>query len=75
MLSILANGDYWYYEWETGGKGIVKADSYEEAEKKVRESYAKHSGGYDNSAEELYIYEIWMKPFDDAPDVIEICEQ
>ena len=73
MFNILSNGDYWYYEWEDGGKGIVKANSSEEAEHKVRESYKKH--GYENTSEEVYIYEIWQKPFEDSPDVIEICEQ
>lgn len=73
MFNTLTNGNYWYYEWEDGGKGIVKADSSEEAERKVRESYKKH--GYENTSEEVYIYEIWQKPFEDSLDVIEICEQ
>lgn len=73
MLSTLANGDYWYYEWEDGGRGIVKADNSEEAERKVKKSYKAH--GYENTSEELYIYEIWQNPFKDSPDVIEICEQ
>ena len=62
-----------YKDIVDGGKGIVKADSSEEAERKVRESYKKH--GYEDTSEEVYIYEIWQKPFEDSPDVIEICEQ
>lgn len=71
MFNTLSNGDYWYYEWEDGGKGIVKADSSKEAERKVRESYKKH--GYRDTSEEVCICEIWQKPFEDSPDVIEIC--
>ena len=42
MFNISSNGNYWYYEWEDGSKGFVKADSHEEAERKIRESYRKH---------------------------------
>ena len=36
-------------------------------------AYAKH-GGYENGLDgiEIYIYEIYQKPFNDAPDVLEI---
>ena len=49
MLSTLANGDYWYYEWEDGGRGIVKADNSEEAERKVKES-------------EFYYFHLYQNP-------------
>lgn len=73
MLNTLANGNYWYYILEEGGCGIVKADSSEEAEQKVRDAYTKHSD--DLFTEEISIYEIYQKPYGDAPDIIEICEQ
>lgn len=72
MFDELVNGDYWYYVLEEGGAGIVRAESSEEAERKVREAYTKHS---DNPfTEEIKIYEIYQKPYDDAPDVLEIYE-
>ena len=72
MFNTLVNGDYWYYLLEEGGAGIVKADSSEEAEQKVRDAYTKHSD--DPFTEEIKIYEIYQKPYDDAPDVMEIYE-
>ena len=71
MLKELANGNYWFYKWEEGGCGIVKASNPEEAEQKVRDGYIKHGGA---SGEEIEIYEIYQEPFDDVPDVIEIFE-
>lgn len=63
-------GDY------DGGKGIVLAESEEEAKNKVKEAYSKH--GYEMS--ELNDIEVWKIQcqsnnfFDDAPEVLEICE-
>ena len=72
MFNELVNGDYWCYVLEEGGTGIVRAESSEEAERKVREAYTKH--GSDPFTEEITIYEIYQKPYDDAPDVLEIYE-
>ncbi len=72
MLNELANGSYWFYKLEEGGCGIVAATSPEEAENKVKEAYTKHSA--DPFPEEIEVYEIYQKPFEDAPDVIEIFE-
>ena len=71
MLKDLANGDYFFYKLSEGGCGIVKADSPEDAERKVRDGYTKHSS---YGGEDIEIYDIYQKPFDDAPDVIEIFE-
>lgn len=72
MFNELVNGNYWFYVLEEGGSGIVRAESSEEAERKVREAYTKHSA--DPFTEEIKIYEIYQKPYDDAPDVLEIYE-
>ena len=40
---------------------------------KVRDAYKKHSTA--DFSEDIEIYEIYQRPFDDAPDVIEIFEQ
>lgn len=60
------NTDYY-----NGGKGIVIADSEEDARNKVINGYLKH--GYSES--ELTDLEVWKvteEPFEDAPDVLEI---
>lgn len=72
-LSFLAQGGYYHYILEEGGCGIVAAESSEEAERKVREAYEKHSGD-DGFSEAISIYEISQVPFPDATDVIEICD-
>lgn len=72
MFNELVNGNYWCYILEEGGIGIVKAESSKEAEHKVREAYTKHTTN--PFTEEIKIYEIYQKPYDDAPDVLEICE-
>lgn len=72
MFNELVNGNYWCYILEEGGIGIVRAESSEEAERKVREAYTKHTTS--PFTEEIKIYEIYQKPYDDAPDVLEICE-
>lgn len=72
----LLNGDYWLYYLEDGGVGIVKADSSDEAERKVREAYAKHSGNNGEFTEQIGIYEFdgsnW---FEDSPDVFEVVSE
>ena len=72
MFNELTNGNYWCYVLEQGGVGIVRANNSDEAKQKVKDAYTKHSD--DPFTEEISIYEIYQKPFDDAPDVIEICE-
>ena len=72
MLKELANGNYFCYVIEDGGMGIVKADNPEDAERKVRDGYTKHSSL--SKSTEISIYDIYQTPFDDAPDVIEIYE-
>lgn len=72
MFSELTNGNYWCYVLEQDGVGIVRANNLDEARQKVKDAYTKHSD--DPFTEEINIYEIYQKPFDDAPDVIEICE-
>lgn len=68
-LKELTNGDYWYYVIEDGGRGIVKADSPEDAEIKVRNAYKKHGGLSEYTTVEIYGDICY---FDDSPDVIEI---
>lgn len=71
MFQELCSGNYFYYKLEGGGAGIVYAESPEKAEQKVKNAYRKHSSGeYDH----VDIYDIYQKPFDDTPDVIEIYE-
>lgn len=77
MFNELVNRNYWCYILEEGGTGIVKAgivkaESYEEAERKVREAYTKHSN--DPFTEKIEIYKIYQKPYDDVPDVLELYE-
>ncbi len=71
-LKELANGNYHCYAIEDGGLGIVKAESPEEAERKVRDGYKEHGSLSDDT--EVEIYDILQAPFEDAPDVIEIYE-
>ena len=70
-LSELCNGNYFYYEIDDGGKGIVAADSAEEAELKVRSAYKKHGGLDDLTPVRIYDSFSWFK---DEVDVIEIAE-
>lgn len=72
MLKQLANGNYWFYKLEDGGAGIVKAETEEVAKEKIKDAYEKHS--YSDFSEEIEVFSIDQVPFDDAPDVIEICE-
>lgn len=73
ILKYIQEGTLWCYTLGDGGTGIVIADNAEEARKKVRVAYSKH-GGYEKGnldSVAIYIWEI-SKPFDDAPDVLEI---
>lgn len=72
LLNELVNGNYYYYDLEDGGAGIVMANGWNEAKRKVKEAYTKHSS--DPFTENIMIYPINQKPFDDAPDVLEIYE-
>lgn len=72
----IENGELFCYTLSDGGIGIVIADSPEEAEKKVHAAYSKH-GGYENGNMDgitINVFELDQKPFEDAPDVLEISE-
>lgn len=72
----IENGELFCYTLSDGGIGIVIADSPEEAEKKVHAAYSKH-GGYENgymASDIINVFELEQKPFEDAPDVLEIFE-
>lgn len=63
----------WLYEVCGDSWGVVKANSREEAEHKVREAYKKHSSGY-GEYQPIYITSKeeasgWFK---DCPDVLEV---
>ena len=53
------------------GKGIVLADTEEDAKQKVKASYLKH--GYSESElEELQVWKVTDGFFNDSPDVLEV---
>lgn len=62
----------WLYEILGESWGVVKADTKEEAEKKVREAYKKHDTGYDEDATVIIKNKDNGNWFADAPDVIEV---
>lgn len=73
ILKELVNvGCYGYVtDYYSGGKGIVLANSKEEARQKVMDAYLKH--GYSkNELSELEVWKIEESPFEDAPDVLEV---
>lgn len=77
MLKELINTNKLYgyiIDYYNGGKGIVLAESEEEAKSKLKEAYIKH--GYEVS--ELSEIKVWKVEsdnfFEDAPDVLEIWE-
>ena len=58
-------------DYYSGGKGIVIADSEEEARRKVADAYLKH--GYSESElTDLQVWKITEAWFEDAPDVLEV---
>lgn len=74
LIKCLENGTLFSYSLSDGGTGIVIADSSEEAEQKVRAAYERH-GGYENGNMDginVSVWELYQKPFNDAPDVLEI---
>lgn len=74
LVKCLENGTLFSYSLSDRGTGIVIADSTEEAKQKVRDAYKNH-GGYENgnmNGVDINIWELYQKPFDDAPDVLEI---
>ena len=76
LVKYIENGELFSYELSDGGSGIVIADNVEEAEYKVKTAYKRH-GGYENeNLEEVRvdIFALYQKPFNDAPDVLEIFE-
>lgn len=73
LKQLVETGKLYGYntDYYNGGKGIVVADDEEEARKKVIDGYLKH--GYSESElSELEVWKVEDKPFDDAPDVLEI---
>lgn len=76
LVKYIENGELFSYELSDGGSGIVIADNVEEAEYKVKTAYKRH-GGYENENLEgvrVDIFALYQKPFNDAPDVLEIFE-
>lgn len=76
LVKYIENGELFSYELSDGGSGIVIADNVEEAEYKVKTAYKRH-GGYENENFEevrVDIFALYQKPFNDAPDVLEIFE-
>lgn len=76
LSRYIENGELFCYTLSDGGIGIVIADNPEEAEEKVRAAYSKH-GGYENGNMDcitINVFELYDKPFEDAPDVLEISE-
>lgn len=76
LVKYIENGELFSYELSDGGSGIVIVDNVEEAEYKVKTAYKRH-GGYENeNLEEVRvdIFALDQKPFNDAPDVLEIFE-
>lgn len=74
LLKHIEEGTLFTYTLSDGGTGIVIADNSKQAEEKVREAYEKHGGYEENNLNgvEINIFELYQKPFDDAPDVLEI---
>lgn len=62
----------WLYEILGESWGVVKADTKEEAEQKVREAYKKHDTGYDEDTPVIIKSKDNGNWFADAPDVIEV---
>ena len=76
LVKYIENGELFSYELSDGGSGIVIADNVEEAEYKEKTANKRH-GGYENeNLEEVRvdIFALYQKPFNDAPDVLEIFE-
>lgn len=75
LLKRIMEGEAFLYELEDGGAGLVLADTIDEAEQKVRESYAKH-GGYESGSVpghvRLWAIDTCQRHFPDCPDVLEL---
>ena len=65
--------DLYTYRIEDLAIGIVKASSEDEAKRKVRDAYSKHSDCFDPYYDEIEIWKLdedsW---FSDNPDVLEV---
>ena len=75
LKELIESGKLYGYitDYYSGGKGIVIANNEDEARQKVISGYLKH--GYSESElSELEVWKVTSKPFDDAPDVLEIWE-
>ena len=69
MLKELLNGNYFIYQIEDGGCGIVKANDKVEAVVNVKNAYDMH-GEHDI---EVDVFDIeGNRYFDDSPNVIEL---
>ena len=64
--------DIWLYEVLGISWGIVKADTEEEAEQKVREAYKKHSINFDEYIPIIIRPKTESNWFADCPDVLEV---
>ena len=58
-------------DYYSGGKGIVIADNEEDAKQKVKASYLKH-GYSETELEELQVWKVSDRFFNDSPDVLEV---
>lgn len=75
IKELVSSGRLYGYNTDycQGGKGIVIANNERDAKQKVISAYLKH--GYSESElTELEIWKVTEKPFEDAPDVLEIWE-
>lgn len=67
--------DLYTYKIEDLAIGIVKANSEEEAKRKVYEAYSKHNDCFDTYNDEIEIWKLdedsW---FSDSPDVLEVLD-
>ena len=71
-LSDLTNGNFYLYQVDDGGAGIVEADTEEAAKIKVAFSYHKH-GQPDVHSQDVEVFKIDSESyFEDCPSVIEL---
>lgn len=74
MIKELTNGDYYLYQIDDGGCGIVKASNEAEAIAKIMDAYRGH-GGAEYDALDIVcknICDVGNVFFADHPSVIEI---
>ena len=73
LKGLFESGKMYGYitDYYAGGKGIVIADSEQEARQKIISAYLKH-GFSDCDFDDLQVWKVADGYFDDAPDVLEI---